>query len=297
MMIMVFGNNLIDFSANGMVAAQVAYPAATSALQSTIGQDFIMPDLTPDVPPPTGDSTPRKILPLSISKTYTGLTFTVELDGDNYMGCGPQDSNGDDYNNGRACVAYPVDMSKSANETENEIKSKLLKFLKGLREQEEIQKAYEEAQAQWEQDKANCDSEVKEGSTFRFVNEDRNYSEHGPPTESWICQETIYPVKEEDTTETEDEEESTSDSVVVAQTTTPIETASTNLSIGFSEGFKRMAQRGIMVGGILLIGYGGVKFEERTNFFSKMFKGKKKTPKTNATPKTDTTPKTTEANA
>ncbi len=295
-MIMVFGNNLIDFSANGMVAAQVAYPAATSALQSTIGQDFIMPDLNPKSPP-TGDTTPRKILPLSISKTYTGLTFTVEMEGDNYIGCGPQDSNGDDYGFGGACVSYPIDMSKSANETENEIKSKLLKFLKRLREQEEIQKAYEEAQAQWEQDKANCNSEVKDGSTFRFVNEDRNYSENGPPTESWICQETIYPVEEEDTTETEDEEESTSDSVVVAQTTTPIETASTNLSIGFSEGFKRMAQRGIMVGGILLIGYGGVKFEERTNFFSKMFKGKKKTPKTNATPKTDTTPKTTEANA
>lgn len=293
---MVFGNNLIDFSANGMVAAQVAYPAATSALQSTIGQDFIMPDLNPKSPP-TGDTTPRKILPLSISKTYTGLTFTVEMEGDNYIGCGPQDSNGDDYGFGGACVSYPIDMSKSANETENEIKSKLLKFLKRLREQEEIQKAYEEAQAQWEQDKANCNSEVKDGSTFRFVNEDRNYSENGPPTESWICQETIYPVEEEDTTETEDEEESTSDSVVVAQTTTPIETASTNLSIGFSQGLKQTFMRGFLVGGVLLVGYGGVKFEERTNFFSKMFKGKKKTPKANATPNTDTTPKTTEANA
>lgn len=289
---MVFGNNLIDFSANGMVAAQVAYPAATSALQSTIGQDFVMPDLNPNSPP-TGDTTPRKILPLSISKTYTGLTFTVEMEGDNYIGCGPQDSNGDDYGFGGACVSYPIDMSKSANETENEIKSKLLKFLKRLREQEEIQNAYEEAQAQWEQDKANCNSEVKDGSTFRFVNEDRNYSENGPPTESWICQETIYPVEsepEEDTTETE-EEESTSDSVVVAQTTTPIETASSNLSIGFSQGLKQTFRRGFLVGGILLVGYGGVKFEERTNFFSKMFKGKKKTTKT------DATPKTTEANA
>lgn len=296
-MIMVFGNNLIDFSANGMVAAQVDYPATTSALQSTIGQDFIMPDLNPHIPP-TGDTTPKKILPLEIKKTYTGLTFTVELDGDNYMGCGPQDSNGDDYNMGRACVAYPVDMSKSAGEIKSAIESKLLEFLKKLRETEKAQKEYEEAQAQWEQDKANCDSEVKEGSTFRFVNEDRNYSEEeGPPTESWICQETIYPVEEEDTTETEDEEESTSDSVVVAQTTTPIETASTNLSIGFSQGLKQTFRRGFLVGGILLVGYGGVKFEERTNFFSKMFKGKKKTPKTNATPKTDTTPKTTEANA
>ena len=39
------------------------------------------------------------------------------------------------------------------------------------------------------------------------------------------------------------------------------------------------------------VSYGGVKFEERTNFFSKMFKGKK------TATKTDATPKTTEANA
>ena len=46
-----------------------------------------------------------------------------------------------------------------------------------------------------------------------------------------------------------------------------------------------MAQRGILIGGVLLVGYGGLKFEERTNFFSKMFKGKKNTAKTNDTQK------------
>ena len=282
---MVFGNNLIDFSANDMAAGTVTWPSSPSPLISTIGQ---YPS------PPPSNSPPKKILPLEISKTYTGLTFTLKLDGSNYMGCGPQDSNGDEYTNGAACISHPTTMSKK------EIESKLLAFLKKLREQEKEQEAYNKAKAQWEQDKANCNSEQKDGSTFRFVNTDRNYAPVGPPTENWICQESVMAIEpesepEEDTTETE--EESTSDSVVVAQTTTPIETASTNLSIGFSQGFKSMAQRGIIVGGILLVGYGGVKFEERTNFFSKMFKGKKKTTKTNATPKTDTTPKTTEANA
>ena len=72
---MVFGNNLIDFSANG-VNVQVATQAT----------NFIVPDLGTNPNPPTG-GTPRRILPQTISKTYTGLTFTVELDGDSYIGC------------------------------------------------------------------------------------------------------------------------------------------------------------------------------------------------------------------
>ena len=88
---------------------------------------------------------------------------------------------------------------------------------------------------------------------------------------------------QEDTTETE--EESTSSSVVVAQTNVRSTNPKSNIKIGFSEGFKRMAQRGILIGGVLLVGYGGLKFEERTNFFSKMFKGKKNTAKTNDTQK------------
>ena len=286
---MVFGNNLIDFSANG-VNVQVATQAT----------NFIVPDLGTNPNPPTG-GTPRRILPQTISKTYTGLTFTVELDGDSYIGCGPKDAEGNDYGFGGACVSYLVDMDKTASQTESEIKAKLLKFLKDLRDAEKAQQEYEEAQARWEQDKLGCESEIKDGSSFLFVNADRNYAPVGPPTENWICQETIYAIEPEETEESQDtenqedttetEEESTSSSVVVAQTTVRSTNPKSNIKIGFSEGFKSMAQRGILIGGVLLVGYGGLKFEERTNFFSKMFKGKKKTPKTNATPKT------TEANA
>lgn len=285
---MVFGNNLINFSANGVNVQVSAQPSV-----------FVVPDLGTNPNPPTG-GTPRRILPQTISKTYTGLTFTVELDGDTYAGCGPNDSEGNMYPGG-ACLAYPIDMNKTASQTESEVKAKLLKFLKDLREREKEQEEYERVRAIWEQDKARCDSEQKEGSTFSFVNADRNYAPVGPPTENWICQETIYAIDPEETEESQDtetqedttetEEESTSSSVVVAQTTVRSTTPKSNLKIGFSEGFKRMAKRGILIGGILLVGYGGLKIEERTNLFSNMFKRKEKTPKT------DATPKTTEANA
>ena len=282
---MVFGNNLIDFAANGISEGTMTWPSPPSPLLSTIGQ-------YPSIPP--SDTTPKKILPLKIKKTYTGLTFTVELDGDKYMGCGPQECSSNCSTLANACVSYPIDMSKTANETEKEIKSKLLKFLKQLRAQQKEQNDFAKAKAMWELEKSRCASEVKDGSTFRFVNADRNYAPVGPPNENWICQESIMATKpesepEEDTTETE--EESTSDSVVVAQTTTPIETASTNLSIGFSQGIKQTFRRGFLVGGVLLVGYGAYKIEDKTKIVSKIFKGKKKTTKT------DATPKTTEANA
>ena len=280
---MVFGNNLIDFSANDMAAGTVTWPLPPSPLLSTIGQ---YPS------PPPSNSPPKKILPLEISKTYTGLTFTLKLDGSNYMGCGPQDSNGDEYTNGAACISYPTTMSKQ------EIESKLLAFLKKLREQEKEQEAYNKAKAQWEQDKAGCEAEVKEGSTFSFVNEDKNSTPYGPPTDKWICMESISATEpesepesetEDETPVEEDEEETTSGGGIMAQSTAT-QPAPSNLSIGFSQELGQTLKTGGLVGAVLLVGYGAYKFEDRTKVFSKMFKGKKQTSKT------DTTPKTTKAN-
>ena len=123
---MVFGNNLIDFSATG-VNVQVATQAT----------NFIVPDLGTNPNPPTG-GTPRRILPQTISKTYTGLTFTVELDGDSYIGCGPKDAEGNDYGFGGA-LFYLVDMDLITNESET------VKFLKNERCRK-TQQEYEEAQ-------------------------------------------------------------------------------------------------------------------------------------------------------
>ena len=260
---MVFGNNLIDFAANGMIGGTITYPAPTTPLQSTIGQ-------TPSLPP--SNTPPKKILPLEITKTYTGLTFTLKLDGSHYMGCGPQDSKGDDYNFGGACVSYSSSLSKG------EIERKLLKFLKNLRNQEEEQKKYDEAQAKWEQDKVGCESEQKEGSTFSFVNEDRNYAPVGPPTESWVCMESIAATETEREEETPDEgEETDSEGVIVAQSNPQQGGAVKNLSIGFSQGLRHTIRRGVLVGGVLLVGYGAYKIEDRTKIVSNLFKGKKKT--------------------
>ena len=263
---MVFGNNLIDFAANGMIGGTITYSAPTTPLQSTIGQ-------TPSLPP--SNTPPKKILPLEITKTYTGLTFTVKLNGNNYNGCGPQHIVEDlveDYDFGGACVSYPSSLSKG------EIERKLLKFLKNLRKQEGEQKKYKEAQAKWEQDKAGCESEQKEGSTFSFVNEERNYAPVGPPTESWVCMESIAATETEEEEETPDDgEETDSDGVVVAQTSRQQGEAVKNLSIGFSQGLGNTIKRGVLVGGILLVGYGAYKIEDRTKIVSNLFKGKKKT--------------------
>lgn len=263
---MVFGNNLIDFAANGINAGTTTWPSPTSPLLSTIGQ-------YPSIPP--SNSPPKKILPLEITKTYTGLTFTVKLNGNNYNGCGPQHIVEDlveDYDFGGACVSYPSSLSKG------EIERKLLKFLKNLRKQEEEQKKYKEAQAKWEQDRAGCNSEQKEGSTFRFVNADRNYAPVGPPTENWICQESIMATEsesepEEDTTETE--EESSSDGVVTTQSVRSSQTPTKSLSIGFGQGVSRILQRGVLIGGILIVGYGAYKIEDKTHIIANLVGGKK----------------------
>ena len=53
--------------------------------------------------------------------------------------------------------------------------------MKDLRDAEKAQQEYEEAQARWEQDKLGCESELKDGSSFLFVNADRNYAPVGLP--------------------------------------------------------------------------------------------------------------------
>jgi len=273
---MVFGNNLIDFNAVGIVS-----PTLSIGGPSTIGQN---PSLPPLNTPPT------PILPLEIKKTYTGLTFTVKLDGNNYNGCGPQDSAGNDYDYGGACSSYPTTMTK------NEIESKLLKFLKALRESEEATKIYNEAYAQWEQDKAGCESEEKEGSTFSFVNEDRNSAPVGPPTENWACIESIQatPAVTESTDE-EPAEESTDEEPadggeITTQSVRTSQTPTKSLSIGFGQGFSRILQRGVLVGGVLIVGYGAYKIEDKTHIIANLVSGmKSKQNKSKTTP----TPKTT----
>ena len=277
---MVFGNNLIDFAAYGVAVAATISPSVVS----TIGQSPSIP--SSDIPP--SNEPPKKILPLEIKKSYTGLTFTLKLEGGYYAGCGPQDSNGNQWAFSGVCVSHPDTLTKS------EIEGKLLKLLKHMREQEKTQKAYDEAQAIWEQDKAGCEAEVKEGSTFSFVNEDKNSTPYGPPTDKWICMESISATEPESETEDEtpveeDEEETTSGGGIMAQSTTT-QPAPSNLSIGFSQELGQTLKTGGLVGAVLLVGYGAYKFEDRTKVFSKMFKGKKQTPKT------DTTPKTTKAN-
>ena len=81
--------------------------------------------------------------------------------------------------------------------------------------------------------------------------------------------ESIAATETEEEEETPDDgEETDSDGVVVAQTSRQQGEAVKNLSIGFSQGLGNTIKRGVLVGGILLVGYGAYKIEDPRQLFN-----------------------------
>ena len=84
---MVFGNQLIDFAANGIINdSNVTWPKKTNVGQSLIGQ-------------------PPKLNAQEIVVSESGWVFTIKLENGAWSGCGPTDEKGNLVDWG-VCVSY-----------------------------------------------------------------------------------------------------------------------------------------------------------------------------------------------
>jgi hypothetical protein len=245
---MVFGNQLIDFAANGIKNVKLT-PISDIPTKVDVG---LSPKESQKIEEQLGE-----------------WIFTLNLDGGSWRGCGPNDSEGNPVGWG-VCVSY------SATEyTEREIRRKLTDLMKQGMKTVDAQEEYERQLQEWEWHKNECGNKVKEGSTFQWVNRDENNApDIGPIDDDWYCLETILPIENEVEGEaTPDEEEDEEDDEVSATTVPVVSSQSKNtVSIGFGSGFKDILNKGLLGIGILVIGYGAYKVEERSSLFSKLFK-------------------------
>ena len=247
---MVFGNQLIDFSANGMKNVPLT-SISELPTKGDIGQ-------------------PPKLNAQEIVVSESGWVFTIKLENGAWSGCGPNDEKGNLVDWG-VCVSYAQNQF-----TEKQMRKKLREIIKEGQRQFREQQEYQEKLSKWEEEKTNCENQVKEGSIFRWVNRDRNdASDIGSIDEDWSCLETITAIENEVEGEaTPDDEEGEEDDEEVSTTTVPVVSSQSKnkISIGFGSGFKDALNKGLLGIGILVIGYGAYKVEERSSLFSNLFK-------------------------
>ena len=242
---MVFGNQLIDFAANSIIKDDN---------QPSV---FVIDE-------------PLKLNVEQITVSESGWVFTVSLENNSWIGCGPNDEQGNLVDWG-VCVSYDKN-EYTTKQIEKLLKEIIIQGQENLQQQQE----YEEKLSDWNKRKEDCESQIKEGSTFQWVNRDRgDASDIGPIDEDWYCLETITAIENEVEGEaTPDDEEGEEDDEEVSTTTVPVVSSQSKnkISIGFGSGFKDVLNKGLLGIGILVIGYGAYKVEERSSLFSNLFK-------------------------